>query len=117
MNLLSLPARQNAALPEDPEIWPIVKDFIKEKLKNRSSASSNKSSTNTFSENSSIHSTVSNATTLKESVAGNKKKWYSLSPKSKIILTSDHKYIKDSDKKAAVEAVHNQAVASYLTMR
>ncbi|KAJ5647515.1 hypothetical protein N7490_003887 [Penicillium lividum] len=116
MNLLSLPARQNAALPEDPEVWPIVKDFIKEKLKNRSSAS-NKSSTSTLSDNASIHSTVSNATTLKESVAGNKKKWYSLSPKSKIILTSDHKYIKDSDKKAAVEAVHNQAVASYLTMR
>lgn len=122
MNLLfpqiaHTPSGKDLVLPEEPELWTTaLKDLIKEKLDNRSSASSTKSSTKTMTDNASTHSAVSTATTLKGTAAGNKKKWYSLSSKSKA-STSEPKCIKDSDREAARKAVHNEAVASYFSMR
>ncbi|KAJ5672456.1 hypothetical protein N7507_001583 [Penicillium longicatenatum] len=123
MNLLfpqvaHTPSGKNLALPEEPELWTTaLKDHIKEKFHNRSGASSIKSSTKTMADNASTHSTVSTATTLKGNAGGNKKKWYSLSSKSSKDLPSEPKYIKDSDREAARKAVHNEAVASYFSMR
>ncbi|KAJ5785772.1 uncharacterized protein N7503_010984 [Penicillium pulvis] len=122
MNLLfpqvaHTPSGKDLVHPEEPELWTTaLKDLIKEKLNNRSSASSIKSSTKTMTDNASIHSVVSTATTLKGTADGNKKKWYSLSSKSKA-LVSEPKCIKDSDREAARKAVHNEAVASYFSMR
>lgn len=126
MNLLfpqvaHTPSGKDLVHPEEPELWTtalkdLIKDLIKEKLANRSSASSTKSSTKTMTDNASTHSAVSTATTLKGIADGNKKKWYSLSSKSKV-LTSEPKCIKDSDREAAHKAVHNEAVASFFSMR
>ncbi|KAJ5918649.1 hypothetical protein N7466_010641 [Penicillium verhagenii] len=113
MNLLfpaiaHTPSGQTPGFPDEPEQWPTaLKNHIKEKIKNRSSASSTKSSTKTIADDASIHSTVSTATTLKGTADANKKKWFSLSSKP----------TKVSDKEAALKAVHNEAVASYFSMR
>ncbi|KAJ6092863.1 hypothetical protein N7486_008152 [Penicillium sp. IBT 16267x] len=120
MNLLFPQVARTAsgAFPDEPELWTTaLKDYIKEKYNNRSSASSTKSSTKTMADNASTHSAVSTATTLKGTVDGNKKKWYSLRSKSNKALTLEPKGIKDFDREVAHDAVHNEAVASYLSMR
>lgn len=119
MNLLFPQAhRTNPALPEEPTAWPIVlKDVIKEKYMNHSSASSRKSSTSTMADNASTHSSVSAATTLKGSVdLTKKKKWYSLSSKSTETLSPEKQAIQNQ-KEAARKAVHNEAMASYFSTR
>ena len=77
-----------------------------------SSFTSSKSSSKTMSsDGASTHSTVSTATTLKGIDSPNKKKWYSLSSKS------EPKHANKSDAFYAKQAVHNEAVASYFSMR
>ena len=116
MNLLYPRVYYTPAIEEEPAPWAIAISHIKEKYKNRSGASS--SSSSTMSDNTSTHSTVSTANTLKGSaVDAKKKKWYSLSSKSKDTLDSETKSIKDSNKVAAEKAVHNDAVASYFSTR
>ncbi|KAF3396113.1 hypothetical protein F1880_007243 [Penicillium rolfsii] len=76
-----------------------------------SSFTSSKSSSKTMSSDAaSTYSTVSTATTLKGTDFLNKKKWFSLSSKS------EPKHFK-SDAFYAKQAMHNEAVASYFSMR
>ncbi|KAJ5721980.1 hypothetical protein N7488_000015 [Penicillium malachiteum] len=108
----------NPATPQEPEPWVIaLKDTIKDKYKSRSTASSKSSMT--LSDNASTRSTVSSATTLNISAleAPKKKKhWYSLGSKSSETL-SEPKFVRNSDKQAALKAIHNEAVASYFSTR
>jgi hypothetical protein len=60
----------------------------------------------------STHSTVSTATTLKGTdFLPNKKKWFSLGSKA------EPKHVNKSDAFYAKQALHNEAVASYFSMR
>ncbi|EPS34261.1 hypothetical protein PDE_09225 [Penicillium oxalicum 114-2] len=72
-----------------------------------SKASSKSSSSASISDVASTHSSVSTATTLK-GMDMHKKKWYSLSSKSHPKHANDY-YVK--------KALHNEAVASYFSMR
>lgn len=110
--------RTNQTLPEEPTAWPIaLKDAIKEKYLNHSSASSRKSSTSTMADNASTHSSVSAATTLKGSVdLTKKKKWYSLSSKSTETLSPEKQAIQNQQE-AARKALHNEVLASYFSTR
>ncbi|KAJ5461199.1 uncharacterized protein N7458_002751 [Penicillium daleae] len=77
-----------------------------------SSFTSSKSSSKTMSSDAaSTHSTVSTATTLKGTDSPIKKKWYSLSSKS------EPQHVNKSDAFYAKQAIHNEAVASYFSMR
>lgn len=77
-----------------------------------SSFTSSKSSSKTMSADSaSTHSTVSTATTLKGTDSPDKKKWFSLNSKS------EPKHVNKSDAFHAKQAIHNEAIASYFSMR
>ena len=62
----------------------------------------------------STHSSVSTATTLKGTELHNKKKWFSSNSKSK---TSEPKFVQNSDGRHAKQALHNEAIATYLSLR
>jgi hypothetical protein len=61
------------------------------------------------SDTASTHSTVSTATTLKD-IESPKKKWFSR-PKT------EPAYVNKSDEQYAKKAIHNEAIASYLSIR
>ncbi|KAJ5240812.1 uncharacterized protein N7469_002403 [Penicillium citrinum] len=67
--------------------------------------------TKILSDTSSTHSTVSTATTLKPTDS-KKSKWFSLSKP-----TDHHHNPRSSDSAAAKKAIHNEAIASYLSLR
>ncbi|KAJ5176553.1 uncharacterized protein N7482_002430 [Penicillium canariense] len=76
------------------------------------SFTSSKSSSKTMSSDAaSTYSTASTATTLKGTESPNKK-WFSLSSNK-----SEPKYVKKSDAVHAKQAIHNEALASYFSMR
>ncbi|CEJ62191.1 hypothetical protein PMG11_10699 [Penicillium brasilianum] len=77
-----------------------------------SSFTSSKNSSKTMSSDAaSTHSTVSTATTLKGTDFPSKKKWFSLSSKS------EPQHVTKSDAFHAKQAIHNEAIASYFSMR
>ncbi|KAJ5105052.1 hypothetical protein NUU61_002399 [Penicillium alfredii] len=79
------------------------------------SASNYKENPSMSSDTASTHSTVSTATTLKGSESPSKKKWFSLS--SDKPANTQPQYVKKSDEWIAKRAIHNEAIASYLSMR
>ncbi|KAJ5874582.1 uncharacterized protein N7529_003012 [Penicillium soppii] len=79
---------------------------------------SSNTSSKTMSDASSIHSTVSNATTLKDAPTKNKK-WYSLSSKTSntSIASSLDPKNNNIDKKTKQKLLHQEAIATYLALR
>lgn len=73
-----------------------------------SSKRTTKKETETPSDAASTHSTVSTATTLKGADSPSKKKWFS---------KSEPQYVSRTDKFYAQQAVHNEALASYFSLR